>query len=656
MSLNAYKRYRQRMVILLVICGMGWAAIAIQLFRIQILDRYRLKNKITQQFVNKKPIKAMRGNFYDRNGRQLTQNVMHYSFAVNPNKVEHPQQLSSLLAQLTAKTKREILKKISDKGKSFIYVARNIPKQDCEILLNFQDDGLIKEPNIRRYYPYGEIAAPLIGLVGTDNKGKTGEEYYLDHELAGQDGWMVVGADGLGKARMRGDFPREEPTNGKDIFLSIELDMQIILEQELKNAIAKHEANGAMGILLDPNSGEILAIASLPSFNPNRLDQLPDNSLVLSPVSSAFEPGSTFKIVSATAALEKAIIQPDEKIYCENGSYKLTSTVTVTDWKPFKFLSFREIIQESSNIGVIKVISRLEPMDLYMAARAYGFGERTGVNYQGESDGLLKNISEWSGVTQSEVSIGYEVSVTGLQLALAYGAIANGGYLMEPVLVRYIRDQEDRFLKVDNVDVVRKVASSQSIETLTGMLEDVVSQGTGHAANIPLLRVAGKSGTAKKLVNGQYVSRYIASFVSFFPSDDPAYVLAVIVDNPRRGGYTGGMVAAPVCQNVFSRIYNLDQDNIILEPVPESPRAPEPEQKIMMAANLLSSIIPVAKSQIETNRMPDVRGLSKIKALQALSTVGVTPRWVGSGRVVRQVPAPNESIHSRTNCMVYLSE
>lgn len=655
MSLNAYKRFRQRMLILLVVCGMVWMVIAVQLFRIQILDRYKLKNKITQQFVNKKPIKAMRGNFYDRNGRQLTQNVLHYSFAVNPGKVEQPQHLASLIAQLTDKSKSEILRKISDKGKSFIYVARNIPKQDCENLLDFEDDGLIKEPTFRRYYPYGEVAAPLVGLVGTDNKGMTGEEYYLDHELSGQDGWMVVGADGLGGARMRGEFPREEPVNGKDIYLSIELDMQIILEQELKDAIAKHQANGAMGILLDPNTGEILAIASLPSFNPNRLDLLAHNSLVLSPVTSAFEPGSTFKIVSATAALEKSIVQPDEKIYCENGSYRLTNEVTVTDWKPFKLLSFREIIQESSNIGVIKVSSRLDPIDLFATARAYGFGERTGINYQGESDGLLKNVNEWSGVTQSEISIGYEVSVTGLQLTLAYAAIANGGYLMEPVLVRYIRDQTDNYLKVDNVDVVRKVASSKSIETLIGMLEDVVSQGTGHYANIPQLRVAGKSGTAKKLVNGKYVSQYLASFVSFFPSDDPAYVLAVIVDNPRRGGYTGGMVAAPVCQHVFSRIYNLDQDNIILEPVPESPRTPEPEPK-MMAANLLSSVIPVAKSQIDTDRMPDVRGLSKIKALQALSTVGITPHWVGSGRVVRQIPAPNQSIHSETNCMVYLSE
>ncbi|MCF7796588.1 MAG: transpeptidase family protein [Lentisphaeria bacterium] len=654
MSVNTYKRFRVRMSILLIMVVLVWLVIAGQLFRIQILDHYNLKHKITQQFLNKKPIKAMRGNFYDRNGRQLTQNVMHYSFAVNPNRVERPRQLAELLSKLTGESKSHFLKKINDKSKIFTYLKRNVPKQDCELLLAFQDPGLIKEPSFRRYYPYGEVAAPLIGLVGTDNKGVTGEEYYLDHELSGEDGWMVVGADGLGKARMRGEFPRQAPRDGNDVYLSLDVEMQIILEQELKNAIRRHRADGAMGILLDPNSGEILAIASLPSFNPNNLDKLPGQPLVLAPVTSAFEPGSTFKIVSAIAALEKGIVQPDETIYCENGSYPISSEVNITDWKPFQYLSFRQVIQESSNIGVIKVSNRLDPIDLFATARDFGFGERTGVSYQGESDGVLKPVKDWSGISQAEVSIGYEISVTGLQLALAYAAIANGGYLMEPVLIRYIRDHNNQFLDVDNVDVVRKVATTQAIQTLTNMLEDVVRQGTGHAANIPNLRIAGKSGTAKKLVNGMYVNQYLASFVSFFPSDNPAYVLAVIVDRPRQGGYTGGQVAAPVCHNVFSRIYNLNQDEIILNPIPESPST-SPEDHVM-AANLLSSVIPVSKSSTGILQMPDVRGLSKIKALQALSAVGITPHWVGSGRVVRQVPVPGTRIASQTNCTVYLSE
>lgn len=654
MSVNTYKRFRLRMGILLIMVVLVWLVIAGQLFRIQILDHYNLRHKITQQFVNKKPIKAMRGNFYDRNGRQLTQNVMHYSFAVNPNRVERPRQLAELLSKITGESESHFLKKINDKSKIFTYLKRNVPKQDCELLLAFQDAGLIKEPSFRRYYPYGEVAAPLIGVVGLDNKGITGEEYYLDHELSGEDGWMVVGADGLGKARMRGEFPRQAPRDGNDIYLSIDLEMQIILEQELKNAIKRHRADGAMGILLEPNTGEILAISSLPSFNPNKLDKLPGQPLVLAPVTSAFEPGSTFKIVSAMAALEKGIVHPDETIYCENGSYPISADVRITDWKPFQNLSFREVIQESSNIGVIKVSDRLDPIDLFAMARAFGFGERTGVSYQGESDGVLKPVKDWSGISHAEVSIGYEVSVTGLQLALAYAAIANGGYLMEPVLIRYIRDHTNQFLKVDNVGVVRQVATSHTIKTLTAMLEDVVRQGTGHAANIPQLRIAGKSGTAKKLVNGNYVNQYMASFVSFFPSDNPAYVLAVIVDRPRRGGYTGGQVAAPVCHNVFSRLYNLNQDDIILEPVPESPRI-SPEHHVM-AANLLSSVIPVSKSATGTLQMPDVRGLSKIKALQALSAVGITPHWVGSGRVVRQSPAPGSTIKPQTNCTVYLSE
>ncbi len=655
MSHNTYKRFRQRLAVLLVVTGLIWAVIVSQVFRIQILDRYNLKDKIAKQFMNKKSITALRGNFYDRNGKQLTQNVLHYSFAVNPNKVERPQQLATLLADLTHKDKSEFLSKIRDKSKNFVYLIRNVPKQDCENLLAFQDPGFIKEPSFRRYYPYHEVGAPLIGLVGTENKGMTGEEYYLDHELTGQDGWMVVGADGLGKPRMRGGFPRQDPVNGNDIFLSIDLDMQIILEQELGNAVKSHNADGAMGILLDPNTGEILAIASLPSFDPNRLDKLSHQSLVLKPVTSTFEPGSTFKIVSATAALEKGVVNPTEKIYCENGSYRLARDVVVNDWRPFKLLSFREIIQESSNIGVIKVSSRLNPVDLFAAARAYGFGERTGVNYQGESDGVLKNVGDWSGISQSEISIGYEISVTGLQLALAYAAIANGGYLMEPVLIRYIRDAANRFLPLDKVDVVRQVALPTTVDTLKSILEDVISKGTGHLARIPKLRLAGKSGTAKKLVNGKYVNRYIASFVSFFPADSPAYVLAVIVDNPRRGGYTGGVVAAPVCHNVFSRIYNLNQDNIILEPLPEDNPRTSPTDHVM-AANLLSGVIPVAKSTSEQLVMPDVRGLSKIKALQYLSTVGITPKWIGSGRVVRQVPRPGKALTAATNSRVYLSE
>jgi len=651
-----YLRFRGRLTVFLSTSILLWSIIVLRVFFIQVVDSRELGKVLEERFEEKEILPAFRGNFYDRNGKKLTDNVETCSFAVRPDKVRQPRKIARLFSHFFGKSENYYLKLIQS-PKRYVYLEGKIPKEKCRPLLETSLAGLVVEREIHRYYPYGQTAAPLLGYVGVDNEGLTGLEAQFEPYLKGTDGWRIVGIDGRGRKTLRGRPQRQDPINGCDFVLSIDIDMQAILEEELEAALERHKADRAMGILLEPYSGEILAIASLPAFDPNKINPPPPReNLNLYPITAEFEPGSTFKLVGATALLKNRLISADDKIYCENGQYRFAG-IRITDWKPFRTLTFAEIIQNSSNIGVIKAISRLKDVQLYDMAREYGFGEKTNITYPGEARGRLRNYTRWSKASRGEVAIGYEVSATALQLTLAYGAVANGGYLMEPVLVKEMRYPDGGHKELDKPQVVRQVADPQTVTTLKYFLQRAVSNGTGHRAYLPGLQVAGKTGTAKKLENGRYVDRYIASFISFFPSDHPLYVLAVMVDNPRRNGYTGGMVAAPVAKAVFKRLYNLYQPQF-MAPAENAP--PEPVESVaafpqLLQGEILSSAM-VVMPQGKQWTMPDLRGLSLRAALQILSQLQLAVHVHGSGQVFRQIPAPGHKLKPRSDVTLYLSE
>jgi cell division protein FtsI/penicillin-binding protein 2 len=343
---------------------------------------------------------------------------------------------------------------------------------------------------------------------------------------------------------------------------------------------------------------------------------------------------------------------------CEGGKYSIHG-IDVKDWKSFDNLTFAEVLQNSSNIGIIKAVQVLDESKMFNTARKFGFSEKSGIQFPYESSGSLKNNKSWSELSKSEIAIGYEVSVTTLQMAMAYSAIGNGGVLMKPQLIQKLKTPKGHEQKIDRMDALRRVASEKTMHTMSDILEKAVSQGTGNKAFLPNLKIAGKTGTAKKLKNGKYVSEYIASFASFYPSDDPEYTLIVTVDHPRSGGYTGGMVAAPIAKEIYRRIYNLkgrDAEPYLQASVPKDRDESINEAKRSLQGQLLSASLPVLKVNAAQVTMPDLKGMSLKMSLSGLYAMGLKPIPHGSGRVIRQVPAAGKTLKTGQSVEIYLGE
>jgi len=653
-----YKKFRGRYIFVVVTAIIVWATLVLKMFYIQVIDPDNLGKALQSQFEDKVAIAPLRGNFYDRNGKKLTDNIEHFTFAAHPAKVKDKDAVARLFSKTFNKSRRYYLNKLKSK-KSFIYLEKDVnPLLGRELSQGPLPTGVQVQSNLRRYYPYGDVAAPLIGFVGTENHGLSGLEDHYNHQLAGIEGWRELGSDGLGNTRIRGGFREQKPINGDDCYLTIDVDIQIIIEEELRSAVERHNADKAEAILVDPSTGEILALANIPTFNPNSRSKITEASLIAHPIMSAFEPGSTFKVVGATALLEDNKVHPLDVFNCEGGKYSIHG-LNVRDWKSFDNLTFSEVMEMSSNIGVIKAVEALDASKMFNTARKFGFSEKSGVQFPYESSGSLKNNKLWSDLSKSEIAIGYEVSVTTLQLAMAYAAIGNGGVLMKPQLIQKLKTPQGHEQNIDHIDALRRVASEKTMHTMSGILEKAVSQGTGHKAFLPNLRIAGKTGTAKKLKNGKYVSEYVASFASFYPSDDPDYTLIVTVDHPRTGGYTGGMVAAPIAKEIYRRIYNLNGRDA--EPYLQASKPKDRDESIREAprsaqGQLLSASLPVLKANNAQITMPNLKDMSLKMSLSGLYAMGLRPIPHGSGRVIRQVPAAGKTLKAGQSVEIYLGE
>ena len=652
-----YKKFRARYILVVVTAVLVWASLLVKMFFIQVVDPGNLGQSLQSQFEDKIVISPLRGNFYDRHGKKLTDNIEHYTFAAHPGLVQDKDAVARLFSKAFNKSKRHYLNKLTT-AKSFVYLEKDVnPLLGRELSQGPLPVGVQVQPNVRRYYPYGDVAAPLIGFVGTENHGLSGLEEHYDHQLAGIDGWRELGSDGHGNTRIRGGFREQKPINGDDCYLTLDVDIQVIVEEELRSAIERHNADKAEAILVDPSTGEILALANMPTFNPNSRSNLTEASLISHPIMSAFEPGSTFKVVGAAALLESNKVHPMDVFDCEGGKYAVHGII-VKDWKSFEKLTFSEVIQNSSNIGIIKAVDALDESNMFNTARKFGFSEKSGIQFPYENGGSLKNSKYWSDLSKSEISIGYEVSVTTLQLAMAYSAIGNGGILMKPQLIKKLKTPKGHEQPIDQMDALRRVASVKTMNTLSGILEKAVSQGTGTNAFLPSLRIAGKTGTAKKLKDGKYVSEYVASFASFFPSDDPEYTLIVTIDNPRTGGYTGGMVAAPVAKEIYRRIYNLRGRDTepYLQAASEEVKKKESAPPRSLQGQLLSASMSVLKVNSAEITMPDLQGMSLKMSLSGLYALGLKPEAYGSGRVIRQVPQAGKTLKPGQTVEIYLGE
>lgn len=495
-------------------------------------------------------LEPRRGTIYDANFKPQAVNLAFESVFAVPNDMTQPQKeeaLSSLPAILKMDT--SVLRERLWRNKSFVWLARKVPADKIELIkaLKLKGIGFIKES--KRCYPNGYLLSHVLGFAGMDNKGLEGIELSYDKYLKGRPGWAVMLRDAR-RQRLNIYDNSMMPRDGYDIVLTIDEVIQYIAERELDEVFRKYRAKGASIVVMDPRTGAVLAMANRPTYDLNVLTKLDKDVMRNRAICDMFEPGSVFKIVTASAALDEKKVHEMTPFFCENGEYRVAGRV-LHDHTPHGTLPFKEVIEMSSNIGTAKVAQLLGPDTLYRYVKAFGYGEKTGIDIPGEIPGSMKPPRQWSKTTITCVPMGQEVGVTSLQLASGVSVIANGGNLMRPYVIKEIRDKTGDMIKYTAPYVVRRVIDEETAARMKKILIGVVENGTGKLARLEGFTAAGKTGTAQKVEpSGQYShSRFMASFIGFAPAEDPQLAIAVTVDEPR-GMYYGGVVAAPVFKNV----------------------------------------------------------------------------------------------------------
>ena len=650
-----YLKFRSRILIVISFTIFSWIGLSFRLFQVQVIDGSKYRELGFKQAQAQISIPSVRGNIYDRRSKPLTRNIIKYSFATYPAKVRNKTKLANNLSNYFGRTPKYYKDKL-EKNKNFTYLERNLSKAESSPILDDIPDGLIIERDSHRFYPNSNVGGQLIGYTDPDNFGLTGIEKQFNDYLTGTPGWVVRQLSGKGNALPNNRFPSKMPIDGNNIQLTIDLDYQVVLHEELSRRINETEAISAMGILMNPQTGEILAMASLPDFDsnyPSKYSMQQHKNRVLT---DQFEPGSTFKFVAAAAALKHELVDLNEEFFCENGQFTFAGEI-VNDHEDYGLLTFPQIIENSSNVGIIKIAKRIGAKRLYRACRDFGFGIPTNISFAGESPGTLRHITEWSGFSIASVSMGQEVAVTTLQMALAYAAIANGGFLMKPLLVKHIIDSDGNSIYSESPEVLRKISNQKVMKDLTDMLRRVVETGTGTNAYIPGWSIAGKTGTAEKFIDGSYSkTKYISNFAGFFPADNPQIVGVFVLNEPKYGFHWGNIGAAPIFRRVVNRIINMDDSIQILKDKYNKDKDP----LIVMNGFNESKIKPMlTKAKFVNidkynNSMPDVRGMSLLQAKIELRKLGYKIKFTGSGQVAWQSPKPGENLIEGSVCSIGL--
>ena len=465
-----------------------------------------------------------------------------------PNDIKNKENAINQLLPILG-VERSYLQERLYRKKAFIWLARKLTPEKSEAIkkLNIKGLGFLKET--RRIYPNSYLASHVIGFSGMDNIGLEGVEKDYNKYLKGQPGWAIF----LRDARQKKLDIWEKmvlPVDGLNVVLNIDEVIQYIAERELDKAFKSFHAKGASIVVMDPHTGRILALANRPTYDLNNHSGVSRDSMRNRSICDLFEPGSVFKIVTASAALEEKKVTEEDVFFCENGAYKIGGRI-LHDHTSHGNLTFRQVIEESSNIGTVKVAQLLGPDIVYRYLRAFGFGSKLGVDLAGEISGMISPVRAWSKTSMTAIPIGQEVGVTTLQLASAISVIANGGQLMKPYIIDSVRDNQGQIIKQNKPVLIRKVISVDTAMRIKKILTGVVEEGTGRLAKVSGFSAAGKTGTAQKLeANGTYShSKFVASFIGFAPAEDPLLTIVVTIDEPHPV-YFGGVVAAPVFQKV----------------------------------------------------------------------------------------------------------
>ena len=483
-------------------------------------------------------VSAHRGKISDRNGEPLAVSTPVESVWASPPDVEASGQQIKKLAQILGLNTAEVTNRLFDTSRDFVYLKRLLPPDQVEKVVNLNLPGILLQREYRRYYPEGEEAAQVLGFTGQDDNGQEGVELAMQDQLAGKPGSQRVIKDNHGHI-VEDAGSLHPPKPGSDIVLSLDGNLQHLAYRELESAVKQHRARSGAVVILDARSGEVLALANYPGYNPNNRNNTSSKEMRNRAIADQFEPGSTLKPFTVAMAIETGKVRPNTIINTENGVFTLANR-KIHDAHPEKSLTVAQVIQKSSNIGAAKIALSMTPETMWRGLSDSGFGELTGSNFPGEAQGKLYDPKTWRPIEQATMAYGHGISVNLLQLARAYTIFANDGEL-KPISL----------LRLDSPPAGKRVFSGRTTREMLAMLEMVVLPGgTAPLAQVAGYRVAGKTGTAHKLENGHYVNHYVASFVGFAPASDPRLVVAVMIDDPQGAEYYGGEVAAPVFSKV----------------------------------------------------------------------------------------------------------
>jgi len=608
--------------------------------QLQILQGDKLMRLGERQHLKEWIVLPKRGALFDRTGEPLALSMESHSVYARPHRIHDPDKMSQALSRILNMRAAEVKEKLTAK-KPFVWIRRQVSSAEAEKIqvLNAEGIGMFYEP--KRYYPQGQLAGQLIGFVGRDSEGLEGVELKYNDYIRGETGSSIAERDALGRRVLVQGVEGLHIPPGSDIHLTLDTSIQHMAEKELEASILKYRAKAGVAIVVEPFTGEVLALANYPSFDPNNYTKHSAEQRRNRAVTDSFEPGSTFKTVLAAAALEEGVVGKDDLFYCEMGKYSYAGKI-IHDTHPHGWLPFSKILQVSSNIGFTKVAEKLKKDRFFRYIEKFGFGQITGIDVPGEVSGLLRRPEKWSAIDLATHAFGQGLSATPMQLVMAYAAIANGGFLMRPYVMRRAVGPAGETLLENQPHVARRVISEKTATLLSSILQDVTTEGgTGFMANVDGFDVAGKTGTAQKAdpVHGGYAAKKrVASFVGFVPAHSPRLVALVLIDEPEVNVY-GGVVAAPVFRNIAQGALR----HLAVAPrkaalIPAAPSRLEPLRQLVKRPT-------VKAADNGADATPDFVGLSLREALEKAQSLRVKVRLQGNGYVVKQTPAAGDRWH-----------
>jgi cell division protein FtsI (penicillin-binding protein 3) len=625
----------------------AWGVIVVaRLIQVQLVRHDHYVQKAQRQQERTLPLAPVRGSIVDARNRVLAESVAAVSIYADPQAITDGRATARALAAVPdfGLTAKQIEQKLASDG-AFVWVARQLPAETGEAAKKLKLPGIYFLDEHRRTYPRATLAANVVGYVGLDGEGLAGIEHAFDGRIRGRAGRVTLLRDAKRGMYLVGGEGTNRPIDGDSIALTIDSVVQFIAERALQRTVDKYRAAGGSALVMNPTNGAILAMASYPTFDPNRFREFGPDQWRNRNVQDMYEPGSTFKVVTASAALEEGLVTPSQILDCGNGEIQI-GNVTIHEHGGAKYglITFTDVIAHSSNVGSIRVGLSLGQERFYNYIRQFGFGERTGIELPGETPGKLRRTQAWSQLSNASIAIGQEIGVTPLQVATAIATIANGGLRVPPHIIDHIADSQGNTISRPQRPAPVRVISEKTAAVLNEILKVVVASGTGAKAALPEHIVAGKTGTAQKAVRGGYSpDRVVASFGGYVPADRPRLVILVVVDDPRGGQY-GGEVAAPA----FKEIAEASLRYMGVAPS-------IPSRSLQTPVPLLAAFSQQKPLRTDAG-VPDVLGLDARAAVASATAAGFRVRTLGSGVVQSQTPLPGGLVPEDRLLTLHLAE